>query len=804
MTTDNRILLNRYSGIFYIPISLLAGATILIELTTRMCTYQFFDPIPTVLHLSALVMTPVFLLLTYFALVHESAGRHIGWLFFANGYLAAVSLGYAFMFLPIMPMAAMAVVLHGLGLLPLSPAIVFVASVFQGMQLARQAKQAGIGGWWKRWLVGFAFPVILLGGWHGYAMLLEQAVMMATTVRSAEEREDGLKRIRLLHGEHYVLANCFHQGLRHRQGNVSVQESRILYYRLTGRDHREAPKPFFYMIPNTESLFSSVGRGRGASLFGENSKNLSLRSAVYDISVAADAEGTDAGPGVAYAEFTLEFANTGELMEEARCQIIMPPGSVASRLTLWIEGEEREAAFGKKSVVREAYEQVVRRNLDPALLTTAGADRVLLQCFPVLPGETMRVKVGFSLPLSPEGGMAKLRLPYIAERNFAMALDKGVSVWVESDAPMSGNAVLRDGSFEISDGKKSRHAIRRYVKLDDLPGAAISLPLPMVPVSYRAQLSGFAAVSSLVHEKAAEERVIAVVMDVSNKNKTIWKPGGGKAIVWKNVLKNMPDGSRVALFAGEISLPPLSAIEAAKKWPKALSRISYVGADEQAGNLEKAWDMCDGKPGAAVLWLHGAMPVNIAGASGLTQRLRRRAPAVGGPTIFSLQVQPGANRLEELLADFPGFVRLEPRFDEPVSKRLSDLFADLAYPSLSRQHYVFSLDGNASDSETTRYAHVVRLAVAHDVERRLSGNVRNEKVKDDAIARALRLRLVTSATGAVVLETAEQYKQHSLDPNAASDAVPVIPEPAEWAMMAIVAALIVFVYFHRRKREALM
>jgi hypothetical protein len=61
----------------------------------------------------------------------------------------------------------------------------------------------------------------------------------------------------------------------------------------------------------------------------------------------------------------------------------LPPGGVVSRLTLWVNGEEREAAFAGRSQTRQAYQQVVSRRRDPVLVTTAGRDRVLVQCFPV-------------------------------------------------------------------------------------------------------------------------------------------------------------------------------------------------------------------------------------------------------------------------------------------------------------------------------------------------------------------------------------------------------------------------------------
>ena len=48
----------------------------------------------------------------------------------------------------------------------------------------------------------------------------------------------------------------------------------------------------------------------------------------------------------AYFEWTMEFRNDHESRaREARAQLQLPPGGVVSRLTLWVNGEEREAAF---------------------------------------------------------------------------------------------------------------------------------------------------------------------------------------------------------------------------------------------------------------------------------------------------------------------------------------------------------------------------------------------------------------------------------------------------------------------------
>ncbi len=77
--------------------------------------------------------------------------------------------------------------------------------------------------------------------------------------------------------------------------------------------------------------------------------------------------------------------------------MILPPGGVVSRLTLWVDGEEREAAYAGRAKVKKAYKKVVERRRDPVLVTTCGKDRILVQCFPVPSnGGTMKIKVGIT------------------------------------------------------------------------------------------------------------------------------------------------------------------------------------------------------------------------------------------------------------------------------------------------------------------------------------------------------------------------------------------------------------------------
>src|SRR5262252_7000064 len=98
---------------------------------------------------------------------------------------------------------------------------------------------------------------------------------------------------------------------------------------------------------------------------------------------------------------TIEFRNAGVMAREARLEIALPPGGVVSRATLWVNGEEKDGAYGGRAEVRAAYQKVaVVQRRDPLLVTTRGADRVLAQAFPVgRNGGTIKFKIGITAPL---------------------------------------------------------------------------------------------------------------------------------------------------------------------------------------------------------------------------------------------------------------------------------------------------------------------------------------------------------------------------------------------------------------------
>src|SRR5438046_1551552 len=113
--------------------------TIGVELATRMCSQALFDPLPTLFHVALVVLVPLANLALYFPRLKRSA-THVRWLSLANGGAVGIALIYTMLFLPILPIGAIAVVYWGIGLLPLTPLIALLAAIRCRIHLAHLAR----------------------------------------------------------------------------------------------------------------------------------------------------------------------------------------------------------------------------------------------------------------------------------------------------------------------------------------------------------------------------------------------------------------------------------------------------------------------------------------------------------------------------------------------------------------------------------------------------------------------------------------------------------------------------------------
>jgi hypothetical protein len=450
-------------GIFMIFAALvMPSISILVEITTGMCADTFFDPLPTVWHKILVIATPLANLLVMRALWRDDCEYHLR-LGLASGLAITVSAFYTIIYLPITPLAIVALMYAGLGLLALAPMLSLIASALLLRQLRRLQMMAGEGREFygpvrkpiKDFGLGVALTTLILAAAEAPVILTRIWVSKAAS-NSQTESARAINLLRRYGNERTLLATCSGRsdfaiifGVLHNFGHpLSIGQARAVFYRVTGKPYESVRAGGFNAFAFSDSSDdASRELDETSELWGSFQPDLSLAGSRIDGSFDPDA-------ALGYMEWTMVFKNTAAFQQEARAQLALPPGGVVSRLTLWVNGEEREAAFAERGKVQAAYDSVVRTRRDPVLVTTDGGDIVNVQCFPVQPNGEMKVRLGITAPMLIEmknaaaGGEAKseaqseawMRLPHFIERNFRV--DSGVthSVWIESKRPLESSS----------------------------------------------------------------------------------------------------------------------------------------------------------------------------------------------------------------------------------------------------------------------------------------------------------------------------------------------------------------------------
>jgi hypothetical protein len=222
-----------------------------------------------------------------------------------------------------------------------------------------------------------------------------------------------------------------------------------------------------------------------------------------------------------------------------------------------------------------------------------------------------------------------------------------------------------------------------------------------------------------------------------------------------------------------------------------LRQASFFGGQDNAPALAAALLMLETKPNAALVWIHGPQPVNFRdGATRLEQATSRLKQL---PQLLLYSVEPGPN---ELLPDAPWAwsARSLPQTGA-IDSDLSDLFTRLS--NRTDSIVIERAQGQPVDGLTQGSDHIARLWANHRTLELLRTNPNANRVA--AAALASRYQLVTPVTGAVVLETKQQYDESRLTP-ASPASVPTVPEPHEWMLILIVCAFLGWLVLRNRQR----
>jgi hypothetical protein len=576
---------------------LLPIAAILFESLTGFCT-NFTDPMPTLWHLVLLITIPICNAMAWWGLKSDSLtlGRRYAGL---SGFSAAVALFYTILFIPIAPMAFIGLIVL-LPILAFAPALSFLTA----LRLMRNwkdfvgAKPVALG-------FGCGLAAIVLLAWPAIG------VRVGASLTHSERpwvREFGYSVLRRDGVRQELLAACHAQNAGGAvesvayisgRGPLERMEAQTLYYRVTGRDFEQEPQD----------------ANRGGDRVGAVSQGVRLASSRLDGSL-------DERSAVGYFEWTMVFRNGSELQQEARTEVALPKGGAVSRATLWIHGSEREAAFGERGRVRQAYESVVRMRRDPLLVTSSGPDRVLVQCFPIEPGGEMKIRIGITAPVLPDGmsDRGAVTLPTLLTQNFDAT--EPAWLWIESKGGYLERGKLRAGE-------------RRAVQFNGMKFGA----------TWASESAGKAVEQRFVERTVLPPRRVVVIVDGSES------------------MRGMRDEIRAAL----------------ETIPKTVdARVVTVG--EWHGGVDAVPALEEALPGT-VLWVAGDQPVKFAGTERVRQALERDAHrgrlsvlATGGANVILREVEglPGVETVPRVGSVGDDLRRFIARWRAPYQERAAE------------------------------------------------------------------------------------------------------------------------------------
>jgi hypothetical protein len=780
-------------------LTLLAGIvlptiSIVVEATTHMCAEDIFDPIPTLWHLLLVVFVPLAHFQVWLA-VRKGSTQRGTLLGIANAVAIGVASFYSIVFLPIFPLAVIAIAYMGLGLLPMAP----IFSLLSGIILRRQLRRIAPRSFAVRMsglAVGVSIAFAAISLLELPASLTRVGLQMAAS-DSPEQSARGFRLLRLAGNKDYMLRACYNRTglatdpvgfLFSLDDSVTPEAARKIYYRLTGEtfDTSRPPERLAGHLAPRETF--DFDPDQGGTVIAGKLKGLSLAASRMDGSIDSDA-------GLGYIEWTMVFRNDSALQREARAEVQLPSGGVVSRLTLWVDGQEREAAFAGRSQARGAYEAIVRQRRDPVLVTTAGRDRILVQCFPVPPGGEMKIRFGITTPLLLEDrAHARLRLPHILERNFRIPDALNHVVWIESKSPIQ----VEGESLQTEQPEANLYAVRgtiRDAELSERGAFVLSSRSSEITESWTRDglKNNEEIVRQLIREKNIPTRSSIVLVLDTSRSMQAWHSEISAA------LKSLPPDVRLDLLLADgnavyepgASQHPISGN--AEEIAPLIESVSFEGGADNVSPLLKAWDIAAASPSTSViLWVHGPQPLLLQPVEELRQRWERRER---GPMLYDLQVGNGPDRISEEL-DGIGSIEAVPRTAQ-LQSDLERLLAQLTGRATSLEFIRTSekLDEMpASSTVKQTSAHLVRLWANDEVGRLIAAQ--GKDWAEEATKLATRYQLVTPVSGAVVLETEEQYKQAGLEA-VAPGTVPTIPEPEMLILVLVVMALFLWMLYRR-------
>jgi hypothetical protein len=640
---------------------ILPTLAILFESQYHLCARNFFDPFPSSAHVLLCAMIPLANLLAWLVLCRNSL--QFGLALFANGMAAGVAFLYALMFLPLIPVS-LCNIFCLVGLFGLAPSISLSVLMLCGKQLAKAAGKYGTR--FQPGQVKHAGHLVILA-----AVLAVELPSTVTRVAMSmafqpQSRLQALSVLRSVGSQEVMLRSCYERSGRATDvlGSLwevshppNVEVMRKLFYTVTGRLFNSIPIPDSAratMVHAGTVKYDGFDQGardefdRDPDVAGEMVSGVSRGLSVCNSRISAQ---IDSDACVSQMDWFLDFNNKSKFDREVRSRIRLPHGAAVNKAALIVNGKEFECQITLREEARQIYRAAVESKRNPLLVSLSGEDTVLVQCYPVPPGNKLSLHLGVAAPLLlNREKQAVFALPQFEERNFQIAVPHTLALSANHEF-LPGTAQMKPGS---SGGK--------FTLCGSLDSAALASGAGIVTVRRgaggsfwcrdefsRQSIPGRLTDSPKTIEQLSEKKLqrpssLTVLIDGS-QNMAAYITQISRA------LSKLPPQVKVELVCvgdsgatylqGSSVKTCFSGSRDFVELLKSLERFACVGGQINGDVLYRAVRQEYSRSGGAVLWLHGPQPFESGFESATRQLLND--PMRAEPILYDMQLSSGPN-----------------------------------------------------------------------------------------------------------------------------------------------------------------
>ncbi|MDR7212301.1 XrtN system VIT domain-containing protein [Flavobacterium piscis] len=480
---------------------------------------------------------------------------------------------------------------------------------------------------------------------------------------------------------------------------------------------------------------------------------------------------------LAYTEITMDIACKKESWQdqEAIYSFQLPEGSVATSLSLWVNGIERKGVLTTKEKAAKVYKQIVGiESRDPSLMQWKEGNKVVVRVFPVNFSTPRTFKCGFTTPLKVDAHEMKYLSLSIKGPNISNAQTL-------SRIQIVGNLkVQTNKDFEL----KNNYYLNQSKGLDDWEAT--------MPLHKKLHSNSFVWKDKIYEVKDIQKTTVPftaseIILDLNSN----WTTGEIESI---------------------LNLKETLFYVYSNKEKKAINTKNYKTIQEEFKGLHYSLlPLYKLTPNSLIITKSGTFSANFEELenSNYLQKIKTRTKE---RNLKVINISSGINPFWQTIKE-----QKYVDFYQTSLKNSLQLIAKKQFVLFQTEKNSVNIEpANISIQEKSKTNATKSTGPNHIYRMYAFGKVLEEQIKiqNDSLAinqyvtLAKDANIVTPISSLIVLETDADYKNNGIDKNvdtlgnAAINNDGAVPEPHEW-LLIIIGLTTLFLYYRKNKKQAI-